>query len=389
MWRGQKFILRADVSQFYSSLYTHAIPWALHGKTDAKARKSKTAGDRLDKAVRNCSSSQTVGIPVGPDTSVVVAEIVLAAVDASFHERVPNLRGFRYFDDYEAAFQTRSKAEEAQSHLEAALEDFELTLNPSKSYVLELPQPFKTTWTTELSTFPIRDGGSEVLADTISLFSRAAELAKKQPGALTYALRKSQEIPVDGNSWRTFQALVWSAVSAEPTTMAVALDLLEVKSAEAESPVDPVGASEALEALLLRNAPLRNASEVAWALWAASQFEVDLSPDAGEAVSTVEDDFVALLALDAEERGRFPEQTLEKSTWEALIDSEHALESEHWLLAYEGTFQGWLTSGKKLIGSDSLFTELFDQEVSFYDRWPTRAPFTGPAGPLGGEDYDD
>jgi hypothetical protein len=89
-------------------LYTHAIPWALHTKPVAKANRNKTDGDKIDKAVRNCSSGQTVGIPIGPDTSFVVAEIVLAAVDGLLRTKLPALRGFRYLDDYEAAFETRA-----------------------------------------------------------------------------------------------------------------------------------------------------------------------------------------------------------------------------------------------------------------------------------------
>ena len=172
--------------------WTHAIPWALHGKAHAKAHLGKTRGDKLDKAIRHCSSNQTAGIPIGPDASIVIAEIVLTAVDKAFKKRIPNPRGFRYFDDYEAAFKTRAEAEEAQSQLEASLEDFEATLNPSKTYVLELPQPFKTTWTRELSVFEVRKASeAEILNDTVALFSRAAEVAKHYPGSAY--VRPSQE----------------------------------------------------------------------------------------------------------------------------------------------------------------------------------------------------
>lgn len=170
-WRGQRFILRSDVSQFYPSLYTHAIPWALHTKAVAKANQGKTDGDRIDRAMRNCSSGQTVGIPIGPDASFVVAEIVLTAVDALLKTKISALRGLRYLDDYEVAFQSRAEAEEAQGHLESALGDFELVVNPFKTYVLELPQPFKTTWTRELREFPIRTSSpTKTLNDTIALF---------------------------------------------------------------------------------------------------------------------------------------------------------------------------------------------------------------------------
>jgi hypothetical protein len=38
------FVLISDVSQFYPTLYTHAIPWALHGKAYAKANFPNTKG---------------------------------------------------------------------------------------------------------------------------------------------------------------------------------------------------------------------------------------------------------------------------------------------------------------------------------------------------------
>jgi hypothetical protein len=35
---ASRFVLKADLSRFYHTLYTHSIPWALHGKEAAKAR---------------------------------------------------------------------------------------------------------------------------------------------------------------------------------------------------------------------------------------------------------------------------------------------------------------------------------------------------------------
>ena len=95
--------------------------------------------------------------------------------------------------------------------------------------------------------------------------------------------------------------MIWSAVSAEPTTMATALDLLALKTRESGIDIDKVGAAEVFEALIRTNAPVRNASEVAWAIWGAIALEVDLSDAAATAVAGMEDDFVALLALHADQ----------------------------------------------------------------------------------------
>jgi hypothetical protein len=35
-----RYVLKADISRFYDTIYTHSIPWALHGKFNAKADKT-------------------------------------------------------------------------------------------------------------------------------------------------------------------------------------------------------------------------------------------------------------------------------------------------------------------------------------------------------------
>ena len=68
-----RFCLVTDVSRFYPSIYTHAFPWAFHGKAaskgDTQSNSSTIYGNRLDFIVRQAQSKQTVGMPVGPDVS--------------------------------------------------------------------------------------------------------------------------------------------------------------------------------------------------------------------------------------------------------------------------------------------------------------------------------
>jgi hypothetical protein len=215
-----------------------------------------------------------MGVPIGPDTSFLAAEIILTAVDRALAKKV-RMRGHRYIDDYELAFRSRSEAEEAQALLEEELAHYELAINPTKTEVLELPQPFLEGWTHELATFPIRSANpSQTLTDLIALFSRAAALTRSRSGPLKYALLRARNAVVaDADIWGPFQNLVWSAVSAEPTTMATALDVLGEKTAPPDLAVDKDGAAETIEGLILTHSPVRNASEVAWALWAAIALE--------------------------------------------------------------------------------------------------------------------
>jgi hypothetical protein len=89
--RAGRYLLVTDINQFYPTIYTHTIPWALHTKTVCKAAlrggKGKKApvllGNSIDRALQAMNEGQTHGIPIGPDTSLVVAELLLAAVDVA------------------------------------------------------------------------------------------------------------------------------------------------------------------------------------------------------------------------------------------------------------------------------------------------------------------
>lgn len=382
---GQRFVLQADISQCYASIYTHSIPWALAGKEEAKRARDRAAGGDLDKALRAGSDGQTIGVPIGPDTSFIAAEIVLTAVDLLFAEADPQAKGFRYIDDYEFVFRSRSQAEEAHGHLEAVLAEYELTLNQAKTQVLELPEPLQEHWPHVILRFPIRRGTvRKGFNDLVALYSHASEIAKSSPGALKYALLRSKDVALDKDHWRTFQHLVWSAVAAEPTTTPAALDLLTLKAAEVAEPVDAATAVDALEGLIALHARVRNSSEVAWSLWAAIALELELSSECAGLVAAVDDDFVALLAMHAEESGRLPAGCLDRGHWEALVDEDRVFEGPHWMLAYEAATRGWLSTVDQRLREDDFFRLLSELNVSFFDPGIQRDPFTGPAGPLPG-----
>jgi hypothetical protein len=330
---------------------------------------------------------QTIGVPVGPDTSLLAAEIVLAEVDRLLLSEIGPVKGFRYIDDYELYFSTAGAAETGLSILEGCLADFELTINPRKTSIVGVPDPLQESWVSDLLRFPVRSGSAtQTLNDSIAFFSHAFELARRNPtdGVLKYAVLRARSFPIQARGWRTFEGLVLAAVSADPTTLPAAFDLLDEHSRKLGAQISRKAVFETLEPLIVRHATLRNGSEVAWALWTALAFDIRLSREVGRAVSQMEDDFVALLALDAEQRGRLPAGSLDKTSWVALASSAQALTEEHWLMTYEGQHQGWLHEGQPAVAADPFFSVLDQAGVSFYVMHPPRAPFTGPAGPLPG-----
>jgi hypothetical protein len=99
---GGRLTLRTDISQFYPSIYTHAVDWAIRVKKKAKLDiHGAGLGPNLDKLLRNSRGRQTIGLSVGPDTSWLIAEVVLARIDAELAKRHPAVskRCARFGDD--------------------------------------------------------------------------------------------------------------------------------------------------------------------------------------------------------------------------------------------------------------------------------------------------
>src|SRR5690606_16287800 len=93
-----RFLVKADIQRFFPSIYTHSLPWALMGKANAKQMLTNktlkgTWQDQLDMFVRSTANNQTVGIPIGPDTSRLLAEVILSSVDVGLSRAFRRLKG--------------------------------------------------------------------------------------------------------------------------------------------------------------------------------------------------------------------------------------------------------------------------------------------------------
>jgi len=147
---GSAYLLKTDVSQFYPSLYTHAVGWAVDPKLRKKANwgNKKLLGKQLDQALMDLDGKVSQGIPIGNDVSFLLAEVVLAQIDKAI--KPSHDRAYRWFDDYELAFDTTDQAEEVLKKLNKELAKYRLRLNSKKTSILRLPRPAQDEWQEEL-----------------------------------------------------------------------------------------------------------------------------------------------------------------------------------------------------------------------------------------------
>ena len=172
-------ILKCDVKNYYKSIYTHSIPWAIHGKEYSKNhQKSQIAGNNIDSAVRYGQDGQTVGIPVGPDTSFIIGEIILSAVDKEFG--FDHAKAIRFYDDYEFGCKSELEAETIIEKMETVLARFELELNHDKTSILKGPNPIDNSWRQVLNSHIERKIINKS-GDYIDLYNVTSDLAKNNP----------------------------------------------------------------------------------------------------------------------------------------------------------------------------------------------------------------
>jgi hypothetical protein len=369
---GSVAIVLADISEFYHSIYTHSIPWALHTKAVAKAnmraRGAALLGDEIDKLVRKAQDDQTMGIPIGPDTSFIIAELVLAAADRELLDRVPHARGLRYFDDYEFPFSQLADAEAMLADLQEVLLGYELRLNPRKTSVQLPPIEFEAEWVREIRAFEFRTTASGEAIDLIGYFDLVTKHRTIRPDEhiAKYALTRLVDkkfVPHTSNLI-LYQSLLCQIATAEPGSVReVLLSLIHISSQG--NRLDEGLICETLTSVVVRHAQLGHHYEVSWCVWASIAMGLVLQADCIAAISRVDNSVVALLALDAEQQGLAP--GLDTSLWLARM-GEPDLYDEQWLLSYEANMHGWLPSlgGSDHVSADPNFGFLKAAGVHFY-----------------------
>lgn len=151
---GSEFVVEADISACFPSIYTHAIPWALYGKPEAKKKTGigKSAGNCLDKCTQNTRDKQTNGLLIGPHASNIISEIILTRIDAALQAK-GLIKTVRHVDDYRFFANTFEEAELFVKTLGMELREFEMSLNEKKTRILELPRPSEENWRLVLNRF--------------------------------------------------------------------------------------------------------------------------------------------------------------------------------------------------------------------------------------------
>lgn len=375
-------VLKADISRFFYTIYTHSITWAVLGKEKAKALFSTNRATRatlyahwsasIDSSLQSCQSRETFGVPVGPDTSRIVAELILAEVekDEAYAEAVKGRPASRLLDDFLIVFYTEEVAYKALGALRSALWKFNLQLNEDKTRVARSKVIHRERWKLEFEKAQITDETAERQARDIDhLIELTLHLCKEAEtdAPASWASRRisKQDIYLE-NIPMVLDSLFRLSRDFPSCLHHVAAFLINRRSI-CIYPEYRKSIILWLRQTLRRQITLKNHSEVAWCLLVGGFMnykfrKADLPPFGSPPNAVV----FAIMGLMREKKLlRF---SLDKWDWRATYKVA-GIFSENWLPMYEAVRRGWTKDSRIIaaVTADPIFAAMLNHKVTFLD----------------------
>ena len=364
-----------DISQYYNTIYTHSLTWALLGKDRAKilfklgkAKKHEpdfstyTFADDLDRLVRECQDKQSIGIATGPDTSHIIAEIIGVYIDSILKSKFSEIKVIRYFDDFTILTKSEEVSQRVIKEIHKILSDLQLSINESKLKVKQYPFEFQDTWTNEINSIL---GKNVTAKKLITYFSTLFRLSNSNPSKsntyFLYAFRRfeKQNLELKNYDFAIYEALLFKSMLIEPYILESVSRILESNRAK----VNKKKLREVLINIIEKHVHLNHHYEVVWALWIFKQFNLKLPKELALQTIKSENNFAILVLLDLDNSSLIEDYGLCKKDKKAIKEIVESDTDKNWLLHYEGSIvKSWFKT--KAI---TYYDTLKNNNVEFYD----------------------
>jgi hypothetical protein len=391
---GYRYALITDVASFFPTIYTHTIPWALHSKVIAKRNRAKSSaffGNLLDEKCMQVQDGQTIGLPIGPDTSHIIAEIVAVAIDLEIRKALGYWpAGFRYVDDFFLVFHRRDEAERAFTVVANAVSQFELQLNPSKTRIVETKELVQESWKYGLRKLTLAPGRKKQRDDIHHFFESMFSLEKKfnDESLIKYGLKQISSNIIKRSNWPVLEAYLLKCGYSFPNTLQVIGHILATYNGHGY-PINRDAITRFCKETIGTCSVVEHHAEVAWALWICKELGIAIDATAIGAIEKMGNAACTLIALD------LVHSNLALGTFSAEFLTQFrrraALEEQDWLLAYEAGKRKWLGGNSTQYISNHLhFGTLWKAGVSFYDPGRRISPLFTIRAEIGGAipDFD-
>ena len=268
---GSKKVLKLDIANCYSSLYTHFIPSIILGFDEAEENYKKTLKkendvdekykkySKLDSFIRKMNKNQTNGLLVGPMISRIIVEGFLTRIDIELKKH--NIVFTRYVDDYEVYLKDESE-ENIKSLFSSVLRKYGLSLNYEKIQLIDFPYYIVENFDKLINLY--RKNKVEDY-DLMKLFNSFFEIEKSgTKGAIRYLLKSLEKNSLNYENEKLFSSYILTIMANDPRSLTKACTLLLKESTSLKIDSNYI---LKIKKILKDNISKNNDLEVIWLLY--------------------------------------------------------------------------------------------------------------------------
>ena len=366
--------VKTDITRFYPSIYTHSIAWAILGKTHVKSNHSNTVfkthfANYLDKAVISGQEGQTIGIPIGPDTSRIIAELIAVEIEEIAKYHIPQLveRTVRYVDDMMFGLDEYETSASVLSGLSLALHEYQLEINADKTGTFGLGYAHTPEWIHFVRNFSLTNRASQQRDDLDSFFEHAIYLSDQnsRDNALLFAVKRAASFSLDPPNIE--HRVRWMLYCARRSATCLSFVAEHLAAVHGTVPLPDSEIHDYIVQQIPNKAAAGHTNELSWLLFWAREIGLILPAASMEHVMNLRSSVAGLITLDLWHRNLI-DGPLDFSFWQSFA-SKVGLRSEMWLIAYEATRKGWWPRAQNtdFITTNMFFVDLWKANVEFYD----------------------
>jgi hypothetical protein len=326
-------------------------------------------GEDIDERLTWCQNQQTMGIPIGPDTSFIIAEIVACHLDKHLEKKLKSKNidflGYRYYDDYALYFNSELDAQIGLSELKKILNDFELKINDEKTEISRTQDELEKPWALAIKSFYFRPSENGQKDDIWNYFSIAFRYAQENPkdSVLKLALNKFNFVRIQEDNWNYFESLLFRLGLIETSSLNKIAKLLVTY----KKIVSKKRLKEFCFEIIKRNYENQHDYELTWSLWILNEFEIQPTKDIYEMIFNSKSVTSIIIGLDLYKQNK----RIKSFDFDSIIElaTTENLNNKEWLLVYEVIYKDWIpTLNKSIIRDHFFFNILESRNIYFYDN---------------------
>ena len=373
-YQDNRYEIRLDISAFFDNVYTHSIPWAMHGIAHAKRNRNdkNLLGNQLDKQMRSMNYDQTNGILVGNAASRIISEIILCTIDEQIQKQFPNISCRRFVDDYYIYTKDNAQIQEIISFIRGSLAQYELSFNENKIQINESPFLYGKPWVEQIKQY-MHLQPDVFLSKLIMEYNIHKDIA-----IIKYGLKVISQCRYTNKNWPAMQSRLINLWVRFPSLSDRIMPILWKNKAR----LAKTALKKAVYSVISESLLLNREQELSWAVWFIKVFDINIAQSVIVDVLKSSSDIPKIVMLDVvykmgmQGNPKIKQQLnilyndLAASDVDDKGQSNTLMWTSHWLLAYEVDRNKWLNvDGKtfEFARKNQFFKELLKRKVKFYD----------------------